>query len=128
MDAAKPRPPPNLEAQSSQDIYPLSVLIGDDVLRQVHVQKWQDADRDRQNVQTSSLFVSNRINKVVKTKDTTKIKTLRYLLALIQFKQSLKKSPKNPYRVPNKTEEQQHPVDAEPGVYEAINKKFAPGG
>ena len=127
-NAAKPRPVPNIEANKAEDVYSLETLLGEDILQYIEINTWKDAVRDKVDLPTTSRFVSNRLVKVVKSKDVKKIKVLRLILSLVQWKHSLTKAPKNGFKLPNKKEERERLADIETPVLEWMKKKFAPRG
>ena len=128
-DAAKPIPKPNLEAERPIDVYTLDELIGKETLKQISISQWETSVKDNKNVQTISRFVSKRLENVVKSKDTNKAKTLKFLLALLQWKQTLSRDKKGNLRLPGRNEEKKDSLkDIEPLVVERIKKKFVPDG
>ncbi|KAL8737605.1 MAG: hypothetical protein Q9181_001506 [Wetmoreana brouardii] len=84
-DESKPRPQPNLGAERPTDVYPIDQLVGSGILRQMTIKEWQDAVESREEILTKSRFVSNRVHKVVPSGDVRKIKTLKYLLLLLEW-------------------------------------------
>lgn len=94
IDEAKPRPNPNLAAEAPMDVYPIDQLVGPGILRQLAVKDWQDSVEQKEEVLTKSRFVSHRIQRVVSEGDVRKIKTLKYLLLLIEWHNMLLPGPK----------------------------------
>ncbi|KAL8997273.1 MAG: hypothetical protein Q9169_003415 [Polycauliona sp. 2 TL-2023] len=94
IDSAKPRPTANSSAESPMDVYPIDQLVGSSILRQLAIKDWQDAVEQNEDIQTKSRFVSHRIQRVVSEGDVRKIKTLKYLLLLIEWHHLLLPSPK----------------------------------
>ena len=128
-DANKPIPKPNLEATSPSEVYPTEVLIDKDTMKHVDASQWENSVRDKIDVQTPSRFVSNRLERTVKSKDQTKIKLLKYLLALIQWKQSLGRDKKGRLQLPRKGDDSKGKLNGvEPILLDKIRKKFAPDG
>ncbi|KAL8705116.1 MAG: hypothetical protein Q9201_001761 [Fulgogasparrea decipioides] len=85
VDESKPRPQPNLGAETPTDVYPIDQLVGPGMLRQMTIKEWQDAVESREDILTKSRFVSNRVQKIVPNGDVRKIKTLKYLLFLLEW-------------------------------------------
>ena len=101
-DESKPRPQPNLSAETPADVYPIDQLVGQGTLRQLTVQEWQNAVEREEDILTKSRFVSHRILAVVTSGDIRKIKVLKYLLLLLDWYGALLLGPKGRGRkVPN---------------------------
>ncbi|KAL8639399.1 MAG: hypothetical protein Q9228_003566 [Teloschistes exilis] len=89
VDDSKPRPKPNLAAETPAEVYTIDQLVGPGVLRQITVKEWQDAVENKQDILTKSRFVSHRIQSVVSSGDVRRLKTLKYLLLLLEWKDAL---------------------------------------
>ena len=101
IDKAKPRPRPNLDAETPAEVYPVEELVGGvNVLQQVGVKEWIDKVNAGQDVQTKSMFVARRLKATVHSGDIKKLKILRYLLLLVEWCKSLKPKGKQGRRVP----------------------------
>lgn len=85
VDESKPRPRPNLDAEIPADVYPVEKLVGREVLRQMTTKGWQDAVEAGEEILTKSRFVSHRIQTLVSSNDVRKLKTLKYLLLLLEW-------------------------------------------
>lgn len=85
VDESKPRPKPKLEAETPAEVYPIEELVGPGVLRQMTVKEWQDAVESKEDILTKSRFVSHRIQSVVSSGDVRRLKTLKYLLLLLEW-------------------------------------------
>ncbi|KAL8933357.1 MAG: hypothetical protein Q9216_006403, partial [Gyalolechia sp. 2 TL-2023] len=92
VDESKPRPQPNPDAETPADVYPVEQLAGRDVLRQMTIKHWQDAVEAGEEILTKSRFVSHRIQNVVSGGDVRKLKTLKYLLLLLEWHAALPSS------------------------------------
>ncbi|MCJ1456182.1 DNA-directed RNA polymerase I subunit rpa49 [Mycoblastus sanguinarius] len=101
IDENKPRPKPNLAAESLADVYTVEQLVGGEhVLRAVAVKEWMDKVAAGEDVQTRSLFVSRRLRAIVQGGDVKRVKVLRYLLLLIEWYKTLKVVGKGGKKVP----------------------------
>ncbi|KAI4140831.1 MAG: hypothetical protein L6R39_005638, partial [Caloplaca ligustica] len=89
VDESKPRPRPNLSADTPADVYPLEQLLGQGTLRQMTVKEWQDAIEAGEEILTKSRFVSHRVQAIVKSGDVRRLKTLKYLLLLLEWYNAL---------------------------------------
>ncbi|KAL9002111.1 MAG: hypothetical protein Q9188_004940 [Gyalolechia gomerana] len=85
VDESKPRPNPNPGAENPADVYPIEKLVGPEVLRQMTIKEWQDAVEAGKEILTKSRFVSHRIQNIVSGGDVRKLKTLKYLLLLLEW-------------------------------------------
>ena len=128
VDESKPRPKPNTETEVLTEVYPIEDLIGVATLEVISVKPWIDNIEAGEDVRTSSRYVSNRLAKVVKSKDILKIKTLRYLLVLLDWYGALKPGGKEGKRLPSKQDDMRKAVSA-PGyvssaITDSIRRKF----
>ncbi|KAL8938422.1 MAG: hypothetical protein Q9211_003205 [Gyalolechia sp. 1 TL-2023] len=85
VDESKPRPQPNPDAKTPADVYPIEKLAGREVLRQMTIKEWQDAVENGEEILTRSRFVSHRVQNLVSGGDVRKLKTLKYLLLLLEW-------------------------------------------
>lgn len=60
VDAAKPVPPGNFEAQEIQDVYTPQGLIGGELLNTIPIKDWQDAVKKGANKMLTSAFIASR--------------------------------------------------------------------
>ncbi|KAF2457032.1 RNA polymerase I associated factor, A49-like protein [Lineolata rhizophorae] len=110
VDAAKPRPTPDVAAQSPADVYPPARLVGGaDVLQQIPVHDWLAAE----DVRLHSRFVARRLaalSKVARdggkqaSDAVLKLRLLRYLGLLMEFYGCLKPARDGAKRLPAKEE------------------------
>ncbi|KAK4693686.1 DNA-directed RNA polymerase I subunit RPA49, partial [Lecanoromycetidae sp. Uapishka_2] len=101
VDMHKPRPKANLDAETPGDVYPTEELVGGlNVLRTTSVKEWIDKVKAGEDIQTKSLFVSRRLRAEVQSGDVKRIKTLKYLLLLVEWFRGLKPINKGGLRVP----------------------------
>lgn len=126
VDDAKPRPKPNLQATTPAEVYPVPVLVGgEETLRALAVKDWQDAVSANKPVHTKSRFVSNRLVKVAQSGDVKNLKTLRYLLLLLDFHGCLKPGARGVKKVPQKDEMRKAMSNASEGMTEGVRRRFA---
>ena len=86
IDEGKPRPRPNMEASSPAEVYPLEQLVGGaGVLAGMDVKTWIDKVAAGEDFQTRSRFVARRLQAFVKNGDVKRLKSLRYLLLMIEW-------------------------------------------
>lgn len=89
VDENKPRPKANLHAEHPKDVYPLSTIIGVETMKEVKVRPWVEANEAGEPIQSTSRFVSYRVENLLQNDDIPKLKVLRYVLVLIKFYQAL---------------------------------------
>lgn len=125
-DEGKPRPKANLDATNVQDVYTVDELIGKEIMAMLTVKPWQDDVAGKQEVITSSKFVSDRIYSA--SVNVPKLKVLRYLLACIDFyKATINK--RNGVRGLPKPEELKNKVKGVRGeILDNLKRKFSDGG
>lgn len=129
IDEAKPCPRPHLDADTPAEVYPVEELVGGVIILQaIGVKEWIDKVKAGQDVQTKSMFVARRLKGTVESGDVKKLKTLRYLLLLVEWYKSLKPSNKQGRRIP-KLEEIPDDVVAGWGsdIVNSLARRFADG-
>ncbi|KAI4235077.1 MAG: hypothetical protein LQ349_003398 [Xanthoria aureola] len=129
IDEAKPRPTPNTAAEAPMDVYPIDQLVGPGILRQLAVKDWQDAVEHKEEILTKSRFVSHRIQQIVSEGDVRRIKTLKYLLLLIEWYTMLVPGPKGKGRkIPDRA--QLHDKLGKWGgeLVDSVGRRFADNG
>ncbi|KAM5456280.1 DNA-directed RNA polymerase I subunit rpa49 [Microsporum audouinii] len=94
IQASKPLPQPNLSATQPADVYSIESLVpnGLPTLRKIPVQDWQAAVAASEGITTTSRFVANRVEAAVQSGNKTIVQLLRFILILIEFSRSLKRS------------------------------------
>lgn len=123
-DDAKPRPRANVEASNIQDVYTIEELVGLEILKNIQIKDWQDAAREKKNVQTKSAFVAHRLQRFASDPESVqKTKLLRFLLALIDF-YNVCKPARSSRRVPERSELREA-IDCGDSVIESIRRKFS---
>ena len=81
IDAAKPRPEPNMQAETPAEVYPIEDLVGGiSVLKAIGVKEWIDKVNAGEDVQTKSLFVARRLRATVQSGAITKVNILKLLV------------------------------------------------
>lgn len=129
IDENKPIPKPNLAAETPAQVYPVEQLVGGiNVLKSINVQALMDKVKAGEDVQTRSLFVSNRLRAVVQSGDVKRVRTLRYLLLLLDWRRGLKVGVKKVKRVP-KDEDMGSLIEQYGSeVVRGVGKRFADQG
>ena len=129
IDENKPIPKPNMTAEQPEGIYPVEQLVGGtNNLRSMNVQELMDKVKAGEDVRTKSLFVSNRLRAVVLSDDVKRVKTLRYLLLLLEWYKGLKVGSRKVKKVP-KDEEMGHLMEQYGSeVVRGVGRRFADGG
>ena len=129
IDENKPIPKPNLAAETPADVYPVEQLDGGtNILRNVHVQQLMNRMKAGEDIQTRSLFVSNRLKAVVQSDDVKRVRTLRYLQLLLEWHKGLKIGSRGARKVPK--DEEMGPLMEQYGseVVRGVGMRFAEGG
>lgn len=129
IDQNKPIPKPNMAAESPAEVYPVEQLVGGtNVLRNMNVQELMDKVNAGEDVQTKSLFISRRLRAVVQSNDVKRVKTLRYLLLLLEWYKGLKIGSRGAKRVP-KDEDMGHLIEQYGSeVVRGVGRRFADQG
>ncbi|KAL2825602.1 A49-like RNA polymerase I associated factor-domain-containing protein [Aspergillus cavernicola] len=151
VQAAKPLPQANLGAKHPSEVYTLENLIpnGKATLRQLPTKDWQDTISSGLTVATTSRYVSNRVDAIVESGNTTHLQILRFILILLELTRSLRSGKpsassggKGSKRLPSREDlrrilsggSKSSDSDSEPTntltdpTIDAIRRKFAPSG
>jgi DNA-directed RNA polymerase I subunit RPA49 len=124
-EATKPRPQGNFNATDIKDVYTVEVLIGIDIMVLIPVKEWKDTITSKQEIRTSSRYVSNRLGRG--TLSVEKLKLLRYMLLLIEF--FAKARPARGGRLLPKRDEVKQILNGMPeAVLEGVKRKFTTAG
>lgn len=129
IDENKPIPKPNLAAETPAEVYPVEQLVGGTiVLRNIKVQELMEKVNAGEDVQTKSLFVSRRLRGVVQSDDVKRVRTLKYLLLLLEWHKGLKMGLKGAKKVPK--DEDMGPLMEQYGseVVRGVGRRFADRG
>lgn len=125
IDDAKPRPKHNANAKKVEEVYEISSIVGDDIMREVKVKPWVDSVEAGIPVETLSRFVSRRLKGIVEAEDIKKLKVLRYMLLLIKFFHALKVGGRVK-KVPQR-EELRAKLEVDNSLVETIRRRFSDG-
>ena len=132
VDDAKPRPKANTETEVLAEVYPIEDLVGTANLEVISVGSWLDKIEAGEDVSTSSRFVSHRLRRIVTSKDVLKIKTLRYLLLLLDWYAALKPGGHEGKKLSSNKDEIRKAVSIAGPISSAImdnvRRQFAPDG
>lgn len=86
VDASKPVPKANLDAEDIQGVYDPVALIGRDTLNSLPFKDWQESIESGEGVSVSSRYVASRVNDVARGPNrTSRLRLLRYIYYLIVF-------------------------------------------
>ena len=127
VNEGKPRPMPNPDAETPADVYPLEELVGLGNLRLLTVKEWQDKVESGEDIETKSRFVSGRVRHVVQLGDVKRLKTLRYLLLLLDWFRCLKPGMKGVKKLPMKEEVRAAVEGVGSELLDSVRKRFAEG-
>ncbi|KAG8165826.1 hypothetical protein KVR01_004378 [Diaporthe batatas] len=130
MDAAKPVPRGNYDAEEIQDVYKPEQLIGRDILELIQVNDWAEAVKNNEDVQLRSRFVAHRINRVGSGEQSVlRLRVLRYLYFLLLLYVTAKKGRERGTReVLKKDKLSEEFAPAPPPVVEAVRRRFSDNG
>ncbi|KAI3399063.1 hypothetical protein diail_7863 [Diaporthe ilicicola] len=130
MDAAKPVPRGNYEAEEIQDVYRPEKLIGKDILELIQVNDWAEAVESNEDIQLRSRFVAHRINRIGSgEKAVLRLRVLRYLYFLVLLHLTSKKGKERGTKeVLKKDKLAEELAPAPPPVIESIRRKFSDQG
>lgn len=130
MDAAKPVPRGNYDAEEIQDVYRPENLIGRDILELIQVNDWAEAVKNNEDVKLRSRFVAHRINRVGSGESAVlRLRVLRYLYFLVLLHLTSKKGKDRGTRdVLKKDKLTEELAPAPPPVVESIRRRFSDNG
>lgn len=100
--ASKPIPQPDLNAETVEEVYPLSKLILPKLMHFLSVKEWQEKARKEENILQPHRFTAYRVASIGKTNDVSKLKALRYIGLLLQFHDALEKAGRDGHKIPKK--------------------------
>lgn len=127
IDERKPRPAPNLAANTPADVYKLQDLVGADALRLLRVREWETRIGEGEDVKTGSRFVSARLVGVVQGGEGLRLKGLRYLLLLLEWFAALKRGGREGRKVLAGEELAKAMGGWEEGLVAGVGRRFADG-
>lgn len=130
MDAAKPVPRGNYEAEEIQDVYRPGELIGKDILELIQVNDWAEAIKSNEEIQLRSRFVAHRISRIGSGENAVlRLRVLRYLYFLtLLYLTSKKGRDRGTKEVLKKDKLAEELSPAPPPVVESIRRKFSDQG
>lgn len=130
MDAAKPVPRGNYDAEEIQDVYKPEQLIGRDILELIQVNDWAEAVKNNEDIQLRSRFVAHRINRIGSGEQSVlRLRVLRYLYFLLLLCLTAKKGrERGTKEVLKKDKLSEELSPAPPPVVEAIRRRFSDNG
>ena len=129
IDEAKPRPKPNMQAETPAEVYPVEELVGGiGVLKAIGVKEWIDKVNAGEDVQTKSIFVARRLRATVQSGDVKKVKILKYLLLLVEWFRSLKPGNRGGHRAPKLDDLPDLVANWGSDIVNGISRRFAEGG
>lgn len=130
MDAAKPVPRGNYDAEEIQDVYRPQDLIGKDILELIQVNDWLEAVKNNEDIQLRSRFVAHRINRIGSGENAVlRLRVLRYLYFLVLLYLTSKKGKERGTKeVLKKDKLSEELAPAPPPVVEAIRRRFSDNG
>ncbi|KAL8805656.1 MAG: hypothetical protein Q9182_001800 [Xanthomendoza sp. 2 TL-2023] len=129
IDNSAPRPRHNPDAETPAEAYPIDQLVGRGTLRQMTVKEWQDKVSDGQEILTKSRFVSHRIQRIASDGDVRILKTLKYLLLLIEWNNILLPGSKGVGRkIPQGFQLQEKVDQWGSDLVDGVAERFAEGG
>lgn len=129
VDAAKPVPVANLDAEDIQDVYDPKQIIGTEILNQVPVLEWQEKVKHGDSVQVASRFVAARINQIASNQHgLERLRVLRYMLFVLMFYLSTKPGRKGVRLAAQPDVLREKLAPAPEAVIQNIRRKFSEGG
>lgn len=130
IDAAKPVPKGNYEAEDIQDVYRPEDLIGKDILDLIQVNDWAQSVKKNENIVLRSRFVAHRISRIGSGESAVaRLRLLRYLyFVMLFYLTSRKGKDKGTREVLKKDKLIEELSPAPPPVIESIRRKFSDKG
>lgn len=130
VDANKPVPKGNYDAEEIQDVYKPEELIGRDILELIPVSDWAQAVKKNEKVELRSRFVANRMQRIGSGENAVaRLRLLRYLYFLQRFLATARKGrDKGTQEILKKDKLAEELEPAPPPVIESIRRKFSDKG
>ena len=126
VDEAKPRPKPNEEANNPAEVYPLEDLAGKDIWMRLAVSRLQSAVENNEDILTVSKYFSSRLNRVAREKVDDKLRALRLVLTMIEWKKTFKPARRGTFFLPKDEAIKDVITDFDPILMKKLRQKFAP--
>lgn len=130
IDAAKPVPRANPDAQEVDQVYRPEDLIGEEILNLVPIREWQEKVQHKEGIQTPSRFVAARVNAIANDDEAvTRLRVLRYLAFVLVFYLCTRPGKQRGTRqLPPREKLRQLLSPAPEAVLENIRRKFSDAG
>lgn len=130
VDANKPVPKGNYEADEIQDVYRPEELIGRDILELIEVSDWAQAVKQNEDVKLRCRFPANRLGRIgTGDNAVARLRLLRYTYFLQLLLLTARKGKDRGSREILKRDKlQEELAPAPPPVVESIRRKFSDGG
>lgn len=132
VDANKPVPRGNYDADEIQDVYKPEELIGRDILELIPVSDWAEALKKGEDVQMRCRFPANRLGRIGTGENAVhRLRLLRYmyfLQLLLLTARPGKGREKGAREILKKDKLQEELAPAPPPVVESIRRRFSDGG
>lgn len=130
VDASKPVPKGNYEADEIQDVYRPEELIGKDILELIQVNDWAQAAKKNEDVKLRSRFVANRLGRIgTGDNAVARLRLLRYTyFLLLLFLTARKGRDRGSREILKRDKLLEELAPAPQPVVESIRRKFSDGG
>ena len=101
-EEAKPRPKHDSSAERVEDVYPISQVVGEDMMLSLKVKPWVEAIQNEENVQVPSRFVAHRMKALVQVDNIRKLKVAKYIYVLLEVLKAGETKGKQGTRLPKR--------------------------
>lgn len=130
VDANKPVPKGNYDADEIQDVYKPEELIGRDILELIQVSDWAQAVKKNEDVKLKCRFVANRLGRIGSGENAVaRLRLLRYAYFLQLFYLTARKGrDKGSREILKKDKLAEELAPASPPVIESIRRRFSDKG
>lgn len=130
VDANKPVPKGNYDADEIQDVYKPEVLIGRDILELIQVSDWAEAIKKNEDVKLRSRFVASRLSRIGSGDNAVaRLRLLRYTYFLqLVYLTARKGKDKGTRELLKKDKLAEELAPAPPPVIESIRRRFSDKG
>lgn len=124
--ASKPIPKPNLHAGTIEEVYPFTLLVPPAEARLLDIKEWQEKTRKGEGINFSHRFPAFRLQHLVQTEQTQRLKALKYLHLLLTFHDALPTSSSRTGRkVPKKDVLDKKLAEWPASLVSHVRKRFA---
>lgn len=130
VDADKPVPKGNYNAEAIQDVYKPEDLIGRDILELIQVSDWLQAAKKNEDVKLKSRFVANRLSRIGSGENAVlRLRLLRYTYFLQLFLMTARKGKdKGTREIQKKDKLAEELAPAPPPVIDNLRRRFSEKG